>query len=98
MVWAITYSTSEDLIHWTQRQYLKQVVQAVNFEPGDPDPIAYPSALDPDSTSRNFETTGKKFYIYYTRFNYNSLKKSHLKADRDLARVPVELGLVSRSH
>jgi len=48
----------------------------------------YPSLLDPDSETRNFETTGKKAYLYYTLFNLDYLGNSTL--DRDLVRVPVE--------
>ena len=33
------------------------------FECGDPDPIAYPSLLDPSSPSRTFETTGRHPYL-----------------------------------
>ena len=54
---------------------------------GDPEPIAYPSVLDPDSSSRNFETTGKRAYLYFTRYNYESCQET---LDRDLVRVPIE--------
>ncbi len=54
---------------------------------GDPNPVAYPSVLDPDSTSRNFETTGKEAYLYFTRYNYQSCRETF---DRDLVRIPIE--------
>ena len=45
----------------------------------------YPSLLDPQSDSRNFETTGKTAYLYYTRHNFGQGSP-----DRDLIRVAVE--------
>ena len=54
---------------------------------GDPDPVAYPSVLDPGSSSRNFETTGRDAFLYFTRFNYEDCKET---LDRDLVRVPIE--------
>jgi hypothetical protein len=83
----IYYSTSDDLIHWTPRKLITEVESRQTYECGDPDPISYPSVLDPDSSSRNFETTGKRAYIYVTRFNYDSCKET---SDRDLVRVPIE--------
>jgi hypothetical protein len=50
-------------------------------------PIAYPSALDPSSPSRNFDTTDGRFYLYYTRFN----REAGTDLDRDLVRVPVTI-------
>jgi hypothetical protein len=83
----IYYSTSDDLIHWTPRKRITKVESRQTYECGDPDPVAYPSVLDPDSTSRNFETTGKRAYLYFTLFNYQSCKETF---DRDLVRVPIE--------
>jgi hypothetical protein len=45
----------------------------------------YPALLDPASTSRNFETTGKTAYLYYTRHNFGQGS-----LDRDLIRISVE--------
>jgi hypothetical protein len=83
----IYYSTSEDLIYWTPRKLIMEVESRQTHQCGDPDPVAYPSVLDPDSTSRNFETTGRRAYLYFTRYNYEACKET---ADRDLVRVPIE--------
>jgi hypothetical protein len=83
----IYYSTSDDLIHWTPREMIAEVENRETYRCGDPDPVAYPSVLDPDSSSRNFETTGKRAYLYFTRFNYESCKETF---DRDLVRAPIE--------
>jgi hypothetical protein len=83
----IYYSTSGDLIDWTPRKLIVEVENRHTYQCGDPDPIAYPSVLDPESSSRNFETTGKRAYLYFTRSNYEACKET---SDRDLVRVPIE--------
>jgi hypothetical protein len=87
MASGIYYSTSEDLIHWTPRRLIMEVESRHTYRCGDPNPVAYPSVLDPDSTSRNFETTGKEAYLYFTRSNYQSCRET---LDRDLVRIPIE--------
>jgi hypothetical protein len=44
--------------------------------------------LDPASTSRNFETTGKNAYLYYTQFHTQNCQQG---PDRDLVRVPITI-------
>ena len=58
------------------------------YKCGHPDPIAYPSLIDPTSRSRNFETVGKTAYLYYTQFHYASCVQT---LDRDLIRVEVKI-------
>ena len=85
-VWGFYYSFSEDLIHWTRRKLLVEIELPWTVEfPGADLSYLYPSLLDPDSDSRNFDTTGKTAYLYYTRNNFG-----HASLDRDLVRVPVE--------
>ena len=85
-VWGIYYSFSDDLIHWTRRKLLAEMPLPWTVENGGSDlSILYPSLLDPNSDSRNFETTGKTAYLYYTRHNFGQGNP-----DRDLIRVPVE--------
>lgn len=83
----IYYSLSDDLIHWTPRKLIRKVESRDTYRCGNPDPVSYPSILDPGSTSRNFETTGKQAYLYFTRHNYESCQET---PDRDLVRVPIE--------
>jgi hypothetical protein len=83
----IYYSTSEDLIDWTPREPILEAESRQTYRCGDPDPVSYPSVLDPESTSRNFEITGKRAYLYFTRYNYESCQET---SDRDLIRVPKE--------
>lgn len=85
-VWGIYYAFSDDLITWSRRQLLMEVELPWTYSIGDTDPILYPSLIDPDSESRNFETTNQDAYIYYTQFNYN---RGQMNLDRDLMRIPV---------
>jgi len=85
-VWGFYYAFSEDLVTWTRRKLLLEIELPWTVDdPGSDVSYLYPSLLDPDSTSRNFETTDKTAYLYYTRNNFG-----HGSLDRDLIRVPVE--------
>jgi hypothetical protein len=42
--------------------------------------------LDPASSSRDFDTTGRTPYLYFTRFHYRNCV---LTDNRDLVRVPI---------
>ncbi len=81
------YSLSDDLIHWTKAK----LIMEAKF-PWTPDlpgeVLLYPSLLDPADTSRNFERTGKRVYLYYTRMHPYTQQNRGL--DRDLVRVPIE--------
>ena len=85
-IWGFYYSFSDDLINWTHRKLLLEIELPWTVEfPGSDVSHLYPSLLDPDSSSRNFETTDKTAYLYFTRNNFG-----HASLDRDLIRVPVE--------
>jgi len=87
IVYGVYYSTSTDLIHWSMRELVMEAELLWTWQCGDENPIAYPSVLIPSATSRNFETTGKKMYLYFTRLNANNCI---LGLDRDLIRIPIE--------
>jgi hypothetical protein len=81
------YSLSEDMVNWSKKRLLMNVPHKFNgcsFEPGPT--TLYSSAIDHNSTTRNFETTGRKFHVYFTRFSNCSGSGN----DRDLVRVPIE--------
>jgi hypothetical protein len=62
------YSLSRDLIHWTPRTLLMEADLVQTTEtPGRY--LAYPSLIDPGSTERNFDVTGRRPYLFYSRFN-----------------------------
>ncbi len=83
--WGVFYSTSEDLIHWTTREFLLEL--PVNANVADPvnDTVhAYPAIIDPDSGSLNFSTSDGEMYLYMSRFNFGGGS-----LDRDLLRWPI---------
>jgi hypothetical protein len=84
-VWGIYYSFSDDLIHWTRRKLLSEMVLPWTARNNTDVMYLYPALLDPNSESLNFETTGKTAYLYYTRHNHGQGS-----LDRDLIRVKVE--------
>jgi hypothetical protein len=86
-VYGFYYSVSDDLINWSRRKLIRETELAYTYRCGDRDPVAYPSLLDPRSKSRNFETTGRRPYLYFTRMHYQACQQT---LDRDLMRVPVE--------
>jgi hypothetical protein len=81
------YSLSDDLIHWEHRKLIREAELTWTYECGDSNPVAYPSLLDPNSRSRNFETVGKRAWLYFTRLHYADCRHT---SNRDLVRVPIE--------
>jgi hypothetical protein len=86
----VYYSLSPDLITWSQPHLFYRAQVTWNLRCGEPDPIAYPSLLDPASRSRNFETSGTTAYLYFTLLHYQC-PLTLPQYDRDLVRVPVEI-------
>jgi hypothetical protein len=86
------FSLSPDLIHWTTPKLFFPAQVTWNYKCGDPDPIAYPSLIDSNSTSRNFETVGKTAYLYFTQFHYSNCQQT---LNRDLVRVPIKIAPTS---
>jgi hypothetical protein len=84
----VYFSVSSDLIHWSRRRLIMEATTGETYRCGGPDPIAYPSLIDPRSDSRTFASTGRRPYLYYTRFNYEGCQRT---MDRDLIRRPIEL-------
>lgn len=87
-VTGIYFSTSPDLVHWTPRTLVTAAVTAQTYRCGGRSPIAYPSLLDPSSSSRTFATSGRTAFLYFTQFRYAGCRQA---ADRDLMRVPIEI-------
>jgi hypothetical protein len=84
----VYYLLSEDLIHWTPRRLLFPVTTLHSYRRGKDSPIAYPSVLDPESHSRNFETSGRSPFLYFTKFRFRDCRKT---SDRDLMRVRISV-------
>jgi hypothetical protein len=84
----IYFSTSEDLVHWSERKLITRAVTPHNYVCGGPSPLAYPSLIDPESASRTFATSGAHPYLYYTQFRYQDCRRT---PERDLMRVALEV-------
>jgi hypothetical protein len=85
-VWGIYYSTSDDLTSWSRRKLIREIETTWTYRCGDSNPILYPSVIDGNSSSRNFETTGQRPYMYFTRFHYRDCVQT---LNRDLVRVRI---------
>jgi hypothetical protein len=89
-VCGFTLSTSFDLIHWSEVQIITPARIGCDTDdttPGqlEPVPVQYPSIIDHEDSSINFERPGRTPYLYYTRHNG--------ELDRDLVRVPLTFTL-----
>jgi hypothetical protein len=82
------YSTSDDLIHWTERQLIMEVESQQSHMCGDDDVRLYPSFIDHDSPRRNFDTMDNTAYVYYTIGHYTP--DCQFGNDRDMARIPIQ--------
>jgi hypothetical protein len=91
VVWGVYYSLSSDLINWTPRRLLMEAELRWTYEcrSGEEEPISTPAVLGPGGMTRNFGTTGRRMYLYFTRNHYNGCA---LTLDRDLVRIPIQFG------
>ena len=81
------YALSDDLLNWTNATLLMEGEITWTKDCVPPDPIRDPSLIDPDSTSRNFETVGQRAYLFYTVQHLSGCSGT---LDRDLLRIPIE--------
>jgi hypothetical protein len=82
------FSDRADLFHWSEPVKVMDIGPAVPGECGNRPVFAYPSLLDPNSPSRNFDVVGDAVYLYFTRFHPI---KCAGNLNRDLLRVPVTI-------
>ena len=79
------FSLSEDLIHWSPIQLVREAVLGFPHCPSNGrDLDQYPSLIDHEDTTRNFERTGRRPYLYFNRWYQGAGRNSY---DRDLLRV-----------
>jgi hypothetical protein len=89
----VFYQTSPDMIVWSGPERLLGKHEALVGK--DPAAVAaedlphYFSLLDPESPSRNFDTLGESFWIYYIQ--YRSFLGMRINERRDVFRLPVRL-------
>lgn len=86
--WAVFASGSWDLVHWSPPRLVMPVARFGAMACAAAAPLAYPSLLDPDSPSINFDIVGDTAQLFLTRFNLDGCRTS---LDRDLVRIPVAL-------
>ena len=84
-------SDSTDLFHWSEPRKIMDSGSAVAGECNNRPVLGYPSLLDPDSPSRNYDIVGNTAYLYFTRFHLTNCGET---LDRDLMRVPITIELV----
>lgn len=82
----IYYATSPDLIDWSPPVLLRAVPVLQPNGCSDTQSFYYPSLIDPDSSSRNFEDTDDRAYLYLTKIYLDNCK---VGMKRDLVRLPV---------
>lgn len=85
------YSTSDDLVHWSQFRLLMEGNIWWDFTCGSANPVLYPSLIDPTSPSRNYSVMGQQGYLFFTRFNmFDYSGGCNITLDRDMIRIPVQ--------
>jgi hypothetical protein len=85
----IFYTTSDDLIHWTDRQFLMATEDATTYTCGDPEFLLYPALLDSNSPDRNFDSTDGNLYLYLTKGRHENCISITWK--RDMVRYPIQI-------
>lgn len=85
----VVYRFSSDLINWGPARQLMKARPFGWWRPGKPGPKWYFSLLDPESSSRNFDTLERRPYIYYVKARTKGNKL--LNRRRDIFRVPIKL-------
>lgn len=84
----VCYALSDDLVTWGTKKLMFLLNPIVNSSTNASgvDYGAYPSLIDHNDTTRNFEEIGQTAYVYYTKWN-NTANPGD--PNRDLIRVPV---------
>ena len=81
------YALSDDLLNWNNAELLMAAEITFASNCTLPDPIKESSILDPNSTSRSFETVGQNAQQFYTWYHLNGCSGT---LDRDFLRVPIQ--------
>ncbi|MBV9287423.1 MAG: hypothetical protein JO288_06305 [Hyphomicrobiales bacterium] len=81
------YSVSTDLIHWSEGRLFLPLATTWTHA-CDQDHFAYPSLIDVDSPSRNFDVVGNEPYLYFVRRRFDGCQGT---MQRDLVRMKLRL-------
>ena len=85
----IFYTTSDDLIHWADRQLLMATEDGTTWMCGDQEPLLYPALLDSNSPDRNFDSTDGTLNLYLTKARHENCISVNYK--RDMVRYAVQI-------
>lgn len=88
----IYIATSADLLHWSAPALVMPAIGHGQYRCGGEKPLAYPSLLDPASSSRSFGTVGDTAQLYVTRFD---VPDCHIHGSRSLLRIPVTIAFAA---
>lgn len=81
LTYGFYYALSADLINWSAKRLIISTAPTWAATGSN-----YPSIIDHNDTSRNFEMAGQNCYLYYTKWNSGTY-------DRDLIRIPVTFNM-----
>ena len=84
---AFFFSTSTDLVNWTDPRAFHPAELVFTHTCGEPDSKAYASLLDPRVRSATSASPGGRVDLL-PQLNYQDC---HMTLDRDLMRIPVEI-------
>jgi hypothetical protein len=82
----VQYAWSDDLVHWSAPLALLKIPMHGSRRCSDEFRYSYPSLIDPESKSRNFDTIDETAYLYMTRTKIVDCKSTRF---RDLVRFQV---------
>jgi hypothetical protein len=84
----IYVATSPDLLEWSAPAFVMPAIDHGRFRCGGPQPLVYPSLLDPESPSPSFDIVGDTAQLYLTRFDVPDCR---IHGSRSLVRIPVSI-------
>jgi hypothetical protein len=85
------FTTSPDLIRWSAPRKFVDRKSAWDAKCGDTSMLGYGSVIDPASTSRNFETTGRRPYFFYNLSQLAWPNCTRVITGTQLVRVQLEI-------
>lgn len=95
----VYYLLSDDLVHWSAPNLIMRAPTIAQYRAdgcSGPDvPIVYPTVMDRDDPSTNFERTSQTADLYYLRrgdINPNGCTNNFPGLNHQLTRVPIRLG------
>jgi hypothetical protein len=83
----IWWTVSDDLVHWSRLELLHEVPLLWRRDCDAPAAFAYPSLIDDDSASGNFESVDDRFWLYLVEMHIDEVCR--VGPRRDLIRMPV---------